>query len=140
MDIISNLHNWKTASLEYYMDHIDEIETLKGGYGESVFKRFADCIHANQIAPYLNGEFKEVAGGSYQGQGVVQDGMGLKYFTKHHSSLPNVWLIGCEFANDARVKEKLEARASSVGLVDQVGQPYKATTGNNVYIKVADFN
>ena len=141
-NIINNLRNWKTATLEYYADHLDEVEGFNDS-GKTAFTNFADFIHAVDIIPYLGGEFKTSgfsANNKNVGKGIVQDSSGIIYFTKHHTSAPKIWLIGCEFPDDSRVKEKLESRATSVGLVTEKAEDYKANTGNCVYIKVMDFN
>ena len=141
-DIINNLVNWKKATIAWYVDHLDEVDSTAGEWNGHI-QRFADHVHATGITPYLNGDFRTTGfnvDNKYMGTGYVQDGSHFVYFTKHHTSIPNVWLIGCEFPNDSRVKEKLEARASSAGLLTEDGKSYTAATGNCVYIKVMDFN
>ena len=141
-DIINNLHQWKRAAIAWYVDHLDEVDSTANQWNGH-FARFADHVHAVDIMPYLNTSFKTsgfTANNKYTGTGTVQDSSGVIYFTKHHTDIPKVWLIGCEFPDNSSVREKLESRAKTIGLLTETGQVYKASTGNCVYIKVADFN
>ena len=139
-DIISNLRQWKTATLAWYMDHLDEAEAYNNG-GKTVFTNFADFVTPEKISPYLGGNLEATTQHDVKyGAGFVKDGMGLIYFTDHNTNIGKVWLIGCEFPNDDNLKEKLEARAASTGLIDKSGNVYKKTGEHVVFIKVADFN
>ena len=141
-DIISNLHNWQKATIAWYTDHLDEVEATANQWNGHM-QRFADHVHATDIMPYLSSGFKTsgfTPNNKYTGSGTVQDGSGFIYFTKHHTDIPNVWLIGCEFPDSSSVREKLESRAKTSRLLTENGQEYKASTGNCVYIKVLDFN
>ena len=145
-DIINNLVNWKKATISWYVDHLDEVTTTWNG----VQQRFADHIHAPDIVPYLNTSFKSV-----ENKGAWDSSNG-RYFTDHipgggtntltGEKTNGIWLIGYEMpTDDARVKEKLEARAKSVGLLWKDGgnlYQYTADGSNHhrVWIMVMDFD
>ena len=139
-DIISNLRQWKTATLAWYMDHIEEAESHNAG-GKTVYTNFADYVKPSDITPYFGIELEKATQHDVKyGGGHVKDGSGLIYFTDHNTNIGKVWLIGCEFPNDDRIKEKLEARAASTGLIDKSGNVYKKNSDHVVFIKVADFD
>ena len=142
-NIIANLRNWKTATLAWYTDNLDKVESGKKDGWKTTFSHFADFVKPTDIIPYLNGNFK-TSGFNHDvkyGGGFVQDASGLIYFTDHNNDKGNkVWLIGCEFPNNDRIKDKLESRALSAGLIAKDGTAYKKTSDHVVFIKVADFN
>ena len=158
--IINNLRQWKTAALAWYIDNLDRI-TDKGQIKDAAHEawsgatvgNFANNVPTIEIAKYLNGEFS-VANANYSyAAHPVQDGTGLIYFADHlyMDGGKYKWLIGCNFGNDARVKEKLEARAATANLVQKLTQPngtaqYKVknekngTSNNLVFIEIMDFS
>ena len=153
-NIINNLRNWKTATLEWYADNLDKVSangqilnddgTIKGN--------FAENVKPSEIAKYFNGsfttDFQVTTGlGKYH---VKDNGSGVEYWTDHiNDGNKFIWFIGCQFAdNDTSLSnksliEKLVARANSVGLVykDSALSKYTGNKGNNhrVWIMVNDF-
>lgn len=126
-NIINNLKHMKTATMEWYTDNIDKITPdgyviVNGSEYDGNIKgrknNFADFIHATDIAPYLDGQFKtdEIP----YGVSSIQDGSDYIYFTAHkeNSDKTLTWLVGCHMPiNNHRLKEKLESRAGSTGLL-----------------------
>lgn len=98
-NIVSNLRNLKTAALAWYADHLDiaeasDFEFTESGTGDNKIK-FA------QVIKYMN---NESSGSSFTGY-------------KIYGSANKDWYVVYEGSLDTRVSEKLEGRASSVGLV-----------------------
>ncbi len=147
-DIINNLHQWKRAALEWYVDNLDEVEATASEWN-GVQQRWADHVKAKDIVQYLNTHFKSI-----DDKGAWDTSNGL-YFTDHitggatntltNTKTTGIWLIGYQMPNDdAKVKEKLEARAKTAGLLWKDGANlYQYTaSGNNhhrVWIMVIDF-
>ena len=143
-DIVSNLRNWKTATLEWYTDNLDKVTPqgkVKDDNGNE--QEFTKQVHAKDILPYLGSGLK-VDGND------VKDSSGGRYFTDYanHGTNSREWLIGYQLpVDDARVKEKLEARAETTGLLWKQGTQtgsYTATHANNVsapavFISIIDF-
>jgi len=160
--IVNNLRNLRTAALSWYVDNVDRI-TDKGRIKNAQHVatgnfnhegNFAENVDPLEITKYMNGEFtKDGAsrGGYSYGGTPVKDGAGLSYFLDHLDMEDGKlkWLIGCYFGNDAKVREKLEARAATANLVQKhTGPNYisrygtdggDSTDGKIVYIEVLDF-
>ena len=120
--IISNLHNWKTASLEWYMDNIDKVDRL-GHINDGAKRRFRynEGVPASEIAVYLNDQ-----GLNNKSDGSVEDDAGGIYFTDYLNNNgqdednkdPCEWVIIYKMPDESnRLKEKLAAKAQSVGLI-----------------------
>ena len=154
-NIVSNLRNWKTAALSWYMDNIDRVDgngnITKDANGNALNanSHFAENVKPSEIAKYLNGEFTECTKTGKMGAYAVKDGSGVIYETDHIND-GKTWLIGCQFAaddHDKRLLQKLEAHAASAGLIYkgnyEVNKAPKYTaTGDNrhfVWIEVIDF-
>ncbi|MBR6901348.1 MAG: type II secretion system protein [Synergistaceae bacterium] len=151
-NIINNLRNWKTATLEWYADNIDKVDgkgkIKKDGDTTNYTGEFAGCVLAKEITKYLGGEFHNATKGEtgVDVNRIVEDSSGYKYWTDH-ITYKNcyVWFIICQFPDDAGIKEKLEARASSAGLLYKSGSyPFSQYTaqGNDhhrVCIEVINF-
>ena len=157
-NIISNLHNWKKAVLEWYTDNVDRVDSngrIKEEYAiysdSAKLSNFAENVKPSDIVRYLNSFVS--SGAEYTGSGMgkyyLKDTSGGKWSTDHivHNN-KLVWLIGYEMPkDDARIKEKLAGRAKSTGLVYKSGGNYPIPTytaeGSNhhrVWIEVIDFS
>lgn len=121
-NIINNLRNWKTATLEWYADHIDDVDEkgqIKTEHYSNTGKNFADQIKAKDIVPYVGSNFKSI-----DDKGNAWDSTNGRFYTDHvkrknSSNIDcNVWLIAYQMpTNDAVLKEKLKARAKTAGLL-----------------------
>ncbi len=158
--IINNLRQWKTAALAWYVDNIDRVTDtgqiknathIATGQNFTGYGNFCENVDILDIAKYFNGEFtKDGAsrGTAKYGGTPVRDGAGLSYFLEHLGKDNKFkWYIGCNFGNDTKVKEKLEARAATANLVQRNFEKtlYKAngedeTSGGVVYIEIMDFS
>ena len=109
-DIISDLRNLKTAALAWYADNLDYIEgtvaktaTLTGAFSSYIEAqgKMKDELKAD-ILKYLGNE----------------DVKGVYSFCVSKENLPidERWYVCCNVTSDAKVREKLASRASSVGL------------------------
>lgn len=126
----------------WYTDNLDKVAQdgkIIPTYFSGTNQYFADQIKAKDILPYLGSGLK------VSGNDAV-DGSGGKYYTDHASN-GKLWLIGYEMpTEDARVIEKLEARAATTGLLwKNAGNTfqYKKDNGKDpkkVYIAVIDFS
>ncbi|MBQ7197128.1 MAG: type II secretion system protein [Synergistaceae bacterium] len=115
-DIINNLRNWKTATLEWYTDNLDKVD------GSGRIKKDSDTtsytgyfaynkdVKASEIAKYLSTEF------TAQSNGSVKDPSGGEYYTDFDKEGKKWVIIYMMPTNDERLKAKLEARAATAGL------------------------
>ena len=159
-NIINNLRNWKTATLEWYADNLDRV-TEKGqireatslATGDAKYGDFATNIKASDIVPYVGSNFKSI-----DDKGNAWDSTNGRFYTDHvkrknSSNIDcNVWLIAYQMpTNDAVLKEKLKARAKTAGLLWKSGNDtgtYDAEQVKNiggggsdsVWIEVMDFS
>lgn len=107
-NIISNLRNLKTAALAFYVDSLDKIADL--GEGKVIPKDY--------IVKYLgssnNDEINKNSNGTTGGDGYSV------YITKKNTTTKNkLWIAQYNATNEkSDVKNKLAARAASVGLKD----------------------
>ena len=157
-NIISNLRNWKTATLAWYTDHIDMVDS-KGWIKDSTetFKMdgFRNIVKAVDIMPYMgngvklnsNGDVVDSYGGKYTTD-YDQHRSGKSNYDKNAAYITNSvgWIITYTMPTpeNQRILDKLESRAKSAGLVfkDPRGGlwegPYKATEngkrGNRYWI------
>ena len=110
-NIISNLRNWKTATLAWYADHLDLVDTTSNfSLGTTIGATSKD------IAKYLNSE--NAPGYDIQGSGTGT------WFVKYTGV-------------DSTVGGKLAGRAKSVGLLKSAeSNDYYPSTGgpNTVYM------
>ena len=112
-DIISDLRNLKTAALAYYMDNLDEIEAVEG----NVFP------HDEDEPTYLANEAKvwQYMGSNKARVDNSDDAEEYHYSfgSETHTSAKwygGAWYVWCK-VTDTKVREKLEKRAASLGLV-----------------------
>ena len=112
-NIISNLRNWKTATLEWYTDNIDRV-TADGkvkksdGTGEDYFSK---VVKAKDIMPYLG------SGMTVDGDKVKDSSGGIfttDYINNRDWSI--VYEIPNPYKDDARLLSKIEAKAQSIGI------------------------
>lgn len=141
------------------MDNLDIVDgkgKIKKGNETSNFTgQFAynDEITSHKLVPYLgnSSEFKLITTGDFKG--TLEDSSGGHYFTdwrnkgqtKHDSNNNKndykEWLILYRVpANDTRLKEKLKARASSLGLVNKQpgGNGNKNSTDDDFFGMLVD--
>lgn len=156
-NIIVGLKQWKKAALAWYTDNIDKVDEngrIRSEYAiyhdSAGLSNFAENVKPSDLVKYL-GNFKAKEPeytGSGLGKYYLKDISGGKWSTDHYYAKNNkfVWLIGYELPNDdQRIKEKLEGRAASAGLVYKSAYPLPQYTakGNNhhrVWIEVIDFS
>ncbi len=151
-NIINNLRNWKTATLEWYADHIDKVND-KGqvrNASDSDWTNISDatsCVRAIDVAKYVNGEFEECNMESkYTNSGGARDSSGVIYGLREINAGDGYfrWMIVCQLATDKdkSLLSKLESRASSLGLLDVNHKSYKAAGDNRhiLHIEVMDFS
>ena len=114
-DIISDLRNLKTATLAWYADNLDKVETNKGKLGDYKTSNSAD------ILKYLGTE--KVAG---------------PYTFEETNGDYSEWYVKCDLS-DAKVAGKLDSRKSSVGLLSQPVSndtgPITTTSGVYMFIR-----
>lgn len=110
-NIIANLRNLKTAALAFYVDSLDKIADL----GEE------KVIPKDYIVKYLgssnNDEINKISDKTANGKGY--SGYSV-YITKKNQTTKNkLWIAQYNATNEkSDVKNKLAARAASVGLKD----------------------
>ena len=97
-NIISNLRNWKTAALAWYVDNINKVDD-----GTVVFADDSKSGASKDIAKYLNSQ-------SAPGYKLANDGKGGWYIQYGGSGVNNATL-------DDNIVAKLNARRTSVGLL-----------------------
>ena len=151
--IISNLRNWKTATLEWYVDNLDKVK--ENGHlttdttNDGKF-RYADDVPSSEISKYLNDAVLKTEGNT-----IVDDAGGVyytDYVGNYNTSSACMWVIVYKLPDkNNRTIEKLAARAKGVGLVnkypdgDGFHDPYISSKTNGVQdtvyvaIKVIDF-
>ena len=133
-DVISNLRNIKTAVLAWYADNLDRVN---GKY--QIYKK-------DGTDPQLIGTFTKDKGGEAEFLKYLNNDNSIKltkkesaadgeYFLSGEDGGKN-WYVGYK-TNDTKIKEKLESRASSVGLTGgaQNGltvSPYSASRGDYI--------
>ena len=116
-NIISNLRNWKTAALAWYVDHINDVDA---GTAEYVFST-GNKAKSKDIAKYLNSE-------SAPGYALDKDTSGGWYIKYSGSDL------------NQNVVDKLNARRTSVGLLakadsDDHSTAISTTTGVFMFVR-----
>ena len=113
-NIISNLRNWKTAALAWYVDHINTVDTTAN------FK-FGTDVTSKDVAKYLNSQ-------SAPGYTLANDGKGGWY----------IKYGGTDATLDANIVAKLNARRTSVGLLHSASSKDTAaiTTTDGVFMFV----
>lgn len=154
IDIINNLRNWKTATLEWYADNIDKVND-KGqvrNASDSDWTNISNatsCVRAIDVAKYVNGEFEAITmNSSLSNSGGAKDSSGTMYALREKDEGGyKRWFIVCQLATDKdkSLFPKIEARARALGgLFDRNFNTYMATdeNGNNRHIfqiEVMDF-
>ncbi|MBQ7544544.1 MAG: type II secretion system protein [Synergistaceae bacterium] len=126
-NIISNLRNLKTATLSWYTDNIDSVTynasskkcTIK--IGDTTYDSLSNYVLSNKtaITKYLSNESSLTL--MAKGDSTHKDGD----YTLNDVNYKD-WYVSCKVGTDAKVKEKLAARAGSLGLV---GFPDKGKLG-----------
>ena len=150
-DITNNLRNWKTATLAWYVDNIDKVKSDGTfGYGSNAMKKHFGTngtVTILEIAKYLSNEF-QLKAGTNTASGSAQDSFGGKFYADFRPGINSGgdnekgtrWMIAYElpeaWKKDTRLKEKLEARASQLGLF--AGKP--GNEGGVLYTKNHKFS
>lgn len=139
-DVISNLRNIKTAVLAWYADNLDRVKPDNKSGAYQIFyktdgKDTKDLIGSftkkggkAEFLKYLNNDNSI----KLTQKEEAKDG---EYFLSGEDS-GKTWYVGYR-TNDTKIKEKLESRASSVGLTGgaQNGltvSPYSASRGDYI--------
>ena len=132
-DIISDLRNIKTAVLAWYADNLDKIDAK--GYikieGKSNFiQKFTDSELG--LSKYLNGEVK-----LQTKVDQTPDNEYVVFAQAGADSDRSTWYVGCK-VTDSKVREKLKARANSVGLhfTSNAYPDTKNDAGDKVWMKI----
>ena len=142
-NIVSNLRNLKTATLSWYADHLDSIDTSTNGVSNGIIKvgtankTIQGAGIADSIKKYLNNDNipfdsktdKHETKGTY---GVWDAGANNR----------DTWYVGYRF-NDREddVRTKLKARAKTTGLIFATDTPNTRSGENVVWMKVlGDWN
>ena len=128
--IISDLTNWKKAALAWYVDNIDKVDSkgnIKKADGTYGYFGNNGTVTMAEIAKYFSKSFETTSGtySSINPSAVKDSASGGKYFTDYRRDSNNNpsgrWFIIFEmptsWEKDKRLKDKLEARASSLGLL-----------------------
>ena len=152
-NVINNMRNIKTATLEWYMDHIDYVFpdkddqiTYKYKFNNQAVKRLQNLARndPNEIKKYLN-----------NGDNLsLNEGVGsTTAFTKAHGSgtyavvdgtggpsggTLKEWYVVYSVPNDNRMKEKFAARAQSLELLKNATEIYDKNA-QYLYMKIIDF-
>ena len=112
-DIISDLRNLKTAALAWYMDNLDEIETVES----NVFKESDKATYDANVAKvwqYMGSKKARVDGSK------SEEEYHYSFGSETHTAADwygGAWYVWCKVKEDMKVREKLEARKATVGLV-----------------------
>ncbi len=130
-NIISNLRNWKTATLEWYTDNIDKVNTSTGKVKNSsgTDGYFSQVVKAKDILPYLGGGL-EIDGDN------VKDASGGIYETGYYNNRDwtIIYTLPPGDKDNASLLPKIEARADSLGLMKyhySYTKPYKVEWNGN---------
>ena len=128
--IISDLTNWKKAILAWYVDNIDKVDSkgnIKKDDGTYGYFGNKGTVTMAEIAKYFSKSFETTSGtySTINPSAVKDSASGGKYFTDYRRDSNNNpsgrWFIIFEmptsWEKDKRLKDKLEARASSLGLL-----------------------
>ena len=132
--IIENLHNWKTAAIEWYTDNIDRVNddgTIDNSTGgKKTFREDGDgIITAKDLLPYLskggvtvdsnkdNWNVKDAAGGTYYTDFITYNQSKFKEQNLHYNDDGKeeyAWVVGYHLPNmGTRLKEKLQAKVDA---------------------------
>ncbi len=120
-NIISNLRNLKTAVLSWYTDNLDRVVIVNNKScmikkDDGSTQSLTDYVNANssEFTKYLNNDNITVKAAK-RSTLVVGD------YIIDGKDEGQLWVVGCYIGKDAKLKEKLAARASAVGLLNGVG-------------------
>ena len=133
-NIISNLRNLKTAVLSWYADNIDKV-AADGQIVENSTKYYLGTYlssHTDDFKKYLSngGSISLEKHGDNTTKGVYCLAGGL------NGTDSDKWYVGYRFTNDdGRVKNKIAARAASIGLVQKDETTY-TPQGDFVYMRI----
>ena len=110
-DIVSNLRNIKTAVLSWYADNLDKVDA-KGFITIDSDRRFIQKWTDSELglSKYLNGEVKLQTKAD-----STPDNEYFVFAINADNDDRRTWYVGYR-TTDSKVREKLRARASSVGL------------------------
>ncbi len=155
-NVISNIHNLKTATLAFYVDNIDKITHTKNGSNEYYWIKDPENKYAHMqnlahnypelITKYLsNGDSIKInlgdsnttawTGNTNECDGyAVIDGQGGP-----NGGKMSEWYIAYGLPKtNAKLKAKLQSRAKSAGLLQNASTSYNG--GDWLYVKVLDLS
>ena len=133
-NIISNLRNFKTAALAYYVDHLDDLEdetkktinmTDVAKYLNSTPTKksaslnfgFTGVAYADESGEAASGGASNAAtGDTYTADGITYSIKTVARTGGGSTLAEQKWYLTCT-VTDTKVQEKLEGRAKSVGLL-----------------------
>ena len=123
--IISDLRNLKTAALAYYADNLDEIDAVEGNiFKEADKTKYYD--HIAKVFQYLgNADKIRVDDGAEEYR--------YSFGSETHTAdefYGGAWYVWCKVKEDSKVREKLESRKTSVGLVGARNKAYHGNPAN----------
>ena len=119
--IISDLRNLKTAALAYYADNLDEIDAVEG----NIFKE-KDMTYYPKVFQYLGNADKIRV---HNGAEEYRYSFGSETHTADEF-YGGAWYVWCKVKEDSKVREKLESRKTSVGLVGARNKAYHGNPAN----------
>ncbi|MBQ3449562.1 MAG: hypothetical protein IJG34_06685, partial [Synergistaceae bacterium] len=129
-NIVSNLRNFKTAALAMYVDYLDNMEdgntpVSADWVAATTFangEKVTDDVH-KLLVKYMN------KGDSNTGDADIDHYTLVKgTLTKDGTNKFEAYFVGYNAAKDPRVREKLEGRAKSVGLLKTIDVDSNSTT------------
>ena len=138
-NIVSNMRNLKTAALEYYVDNLNYLEaTTRTDNGLDMAD--GDGGARKGIYRYLNGSSGTATNNQVTVNGYTYTITAIKRDSGVETLAGAKWYLTCEVP-DIKVREKLKARAESVGILGATtGKPtettYTTTSSNKVYYLV----
>ena len=117
-NIVSNLRNFKTAALAYYVDNMDKATAGSASAWESMYISATGTGSMDIVAKYMNNNTAST-GGSTPDSTLTNYGIAC--------SATGNWFVFYKFptGDQSRIKEKIKGRAQSVGI-------YGATDGKNL--------
>ena len=137
-NVINNMRNIKTATLEWYMDHIDYVFpdkddqiTYKYKFNNQAVKRLQNLARddPNEIKKYLNNGDNLSLNEGGQGTAFTKADESGTYAVVDGTGGPNggvkeEWYVVYSVPNDNRMKEKFAGRAQSLELLKNAKEFY----------------
>ena len=138
-NIVSNMRNLKTAALEYYVDNLNYLEaTTRTDNGLDMAD--GDGGARKGIYRYLNGSSGTATNNQVTVNGYTYTITAIKRDSGVETLAGAKWYLTC-VVPDIKVREKLKARAESVGILSKTTngtteETYTSTSNGTVYYLV----